>query len=197
MTQIRPLALETFVRTSFVVRLCDVILSEFLAMSKINCYGFNPKFYAVHGSSFPELCCMLSDILQLDASLIMPCALQLREILDPHWQHIRDSPRFGFRSLTFRSALEAVGCSPSAACSYSLSTAHLLPFPIDQAAFRQRLNALELVGKTRARQFEFAADDSQSDCYNCRSFETAPQKKARFDAPVFMYFPPHARSYLI
>jgi hypothetical protein len=194
MTQIRPLALETFVRTSFIVRLCDVILSEFLAMSRINCYEFRPKFYAVHGSSFPELCYMLSDILQLDASLVMPCALQLREILHPHWQHIPDSPRFGFRSLTFRSALEAVGCSPSAACSYSLTATHLLPFPIDQDAFRRRLNGLEHVEKIRARQFELAAaDDSQ--CYNCRSFENAPQKKARFDAPVFMYFPPHARTY--
>ncbi len=77
MTQIRPLALETFVRTRFIVRLWDVILSEFLAMSRINCY-------AVNGSSFPELCNMLSDILQLDASLVMPCALQLREILHPH-----------------------------------------------------------------------------------------------------------------
>jgi hypothetical protein len=173
MTQIRPLALETFVRTSFIVRLCDVIVS---AMCRNNSYEFNPKyFYSIRGSGFPELCFMLSDILHLDASLIMPCASQLREIFDHHWQHIQDNSCFGFRSLAFRSALEAIGCSPSTICSYSPSATHLLPFPITRAAFCRYKNNLKLVEKTQAS-------------HTCQSLEN-PLKKARLDQPVFMYYP--------
>jgi hypothetical protein len=62
---------------------------------------------------------MLADVAQIDASLLQPCALLLREVLDPHWSYMSDSQS---TPAAFRSALDSYASL--------LSSSHLTPFPI-------------------------------------------------------------------
>jgi hypothetical protein len=168
MSQASPIALESFMRTHFIFKLCDTILSEFECMCAHDLYEFPADFYTEHHAShFPALCYMLADVLDLDASLLMPCVQTLQDVLSPHWQHLRAWPSCGFCPWKFRSALEAIGSgpvySPSAAMHCFISptstiipghptafspmpSSHdLLPFPIDDTSSRRCATIIELL----------------------------------------------------